>query len=86
MANAERIFLDISAVKKPKGGPRVYKPNWRMMVDERTQLKFSDFFETKDGMVEPTLEQINKWDAAGLKVKYIRLDNAGENKKLKARS
>ena len=64
----------------------MYKTNLRMMVDEHMQLKLSDFFETKDGMVEPTLEQINKWDAAGLKVKYIRFDNGGENKKLKARS
>ena len=35
-------------------------------------------------MVEPILEQINKWKAAGKTVKYIWLDNAGKKKKLKA--
>jgi hypothetical protein len=40
-----RIFLDIVTVKKkPKDGPKVYKPNWCIMVDERTGMKFLDFF------------------------------------------
>ena len=43
-----------------------------------------DFFETKDGMVESTLDNINKYNASRLKVRYIRLNNAGENKKLKS--
>jgi hypothetical protein len=42
-----RIFLDIATVKKAKDGPPVTKPNWRIMVDERTGMKFSDFFEAK---------------------------------------
>jgi hypothetical protein len=81
-----RIFLDIATVKRTKENPSVTKPNWRIMVDERTGMKFSDFFETKNGMVEPTCVQWNKWKNAGLGVKYVRLDNAGENKKLKERS
>jgi hypothetical protein len=44
---ANRIFLYISTIKKTKDGPKVTKPNWRIMVDERTGMKFSDFFETK---------------------------------------
>jgi hypothetical protein len=43
-----RIFLDISTLKYPVGF-YVTKSNWRV-----TQLKFSDFFDTKSGMVEPT--------------------------------
>jgi hypothetical protein len=81
-----RIFLDIATVKQPKDGSKVYKPNWRIMVDERTGMKFLDFFETKSGMIEPTCAQWNRWKDAGLAVKYVRLDNAGENKKLKERS
>jgi hypothetical protein len=84
--NAERIYLDLSKVKAPEGIPQPGKPNWRIMVDERTNLKFSDFFGTKDGMIEPTCEQIGKWKNAGLKVKFIRCDNAGENKKLAQRT
>jgi hypothetical protein len=76
----ERIFLDIATLKSPPEGPNVTKPNWRIMVDERTQLKFSDFFETKNGMIEPTCEQFQKWHQHGMPVKYVRLDNAGENK------
>jgi hypothetical protein len=41
--DANRIFLDIATVKKLKNGPNVTKPNWRIMVDERTGMKFSDF-------------------------------------------
>jgi hypothetical protein len=41
----------------------------------------------KNGMIEPTCAQLNKWKNAGfLVVKYLRLDNAGKNKKLKERS
>jgi len=56
------------------------------MVDERTQLKFSDFFPTKNGMVEPTCAKLMKWKQTDIPVQFIRLDNAGENKLLKTRS
>ena len=46
-----RIFHDIATVKRTKNQPNVTKPNWRIMVDGRTGLKFSDFFATKNGMV-----------------------------------
>jgi hypothetical protein len=29
------------------------------MVDEQTQLKFTDFFKMKDGMIEPTCKHFN---------------------------
>jgi hypothetical protein len=85
-AGENRIFLDIATIKKVKGGPTVTKPNWRIMVDERTGMKFSDFFETKNAMIEPTCVQLNKWKTAGREVKFIRLDNAGENKALQTRT
>jgi hypothetical protein len=56
------------------------------MVDERTQLKFSDFFDTKNGMVEETCEQLHRWKESGREAKIIRLNNAGENKLLQQRS
>jgi hypothetical protein len=81
-----RIYLDISTIKKEKDGPSVTKGNWRIMVDERLPLKFSEFFQTKSGMIEPTCQQLFKWQQAGLPVKYVRLDNAGENKALQNRT
>jgi hypothetical protein len=56
------------------------------MVDEATNLKFSDFYQTKDGMVEPTLTKWAKWQGIGIDVSNVRLDNAGENKKLQKRA
>jgi hypothetical protein len=72
-------------VKHKEGQPKMVKPNWRIMVEERTQLKFSDFYPTKNGMIEPTFEQFQKWKQSGKQVKCVRLDNAGENKKLQKR-
>ena len=79
MTGENRIFLDIAMIKKQKGGPSVTKLNWRIMVDERTGMKFSDFYASKTAMVEPTCEQWYKWKTVGLAVKFCRLDNAGEN-------
>ena len=82
-ANGERVFLDIATIKGEKDGPPPNaRRNWRIMVDERTQMKFSMFCTTKDGMVIPTLNQLARWNQNGMTVKYIRLDNAGENIKL----
>jgi len=79
-ADASRIFLDVMTVKEPNDGNR--RVIWRIMVDERLQLKFTDFYATKSGMIEPTLAKINKWKQNGYNIKYLRMDNAGENKKL----
>gem|GEM_PF-6951265 len=82
-----RVFLDLSTVKPPSHlNVRVTKPHWRIIVDERTQLKVSDFFETKNGMVEPTCELFYKWKEKGMPVKIVRMDGAGENIKLKKRT
>jgi hypothetical protein len=83
--NNGRIFLDIATIKEPSSGERASKPHWRIIVDERTGLKFSDFFPTKNGMVEPTCEKFQRWQNTGKPVKIVRMDNAGENKLLEKR-
>ena len=55
------------------------------MVDEFTGKKFSEFTETKSGMVEPTWEFLNKMKARGIPVRTIRMDPGGENLKLEKR-
>ena len=58
------------------------KPNWFIVVDEKTKMKFSRFFATKNGIVEPTCMLIDKFEKINAITKYIRCDNAGENKTL----
>lgn len=69
--NGELLFLDITTITGEKDGIKPNdKKNWRILVDERTQMKFSLFCATtKDGMVVPTLEQIGRLN--GITVKYI---------------
>jgi hypothetical protein len=81
----ERVYLDIAVIKS-KDEMVVTNPNWLIKVDEKTKLKFSSFHSSKKGMVEPTCEQFFKWMTANKLVKYVRCDNAGENKLLEQRA
>ena len=45
-------------------------------------MKFSNFYAHKDDIVEPSCKELHKWKQAGIVVKFIRCDNAGENKSL----
>jgi hypothetical protein len=82
-----RLFLDIGSIKQPKTIlTEVTWWNCRIMVDEKTQLKFVDFFEAKNDMIEPTCVQLKKWEQAKKKVDVIRLENGGENVKLEKRA
>jgi hypothetical protein len=70
------VFLDLSTVKAPVDGLKVYKPNFLMIVDARTKLKFSSFHEKKDGIVEPMCEKFHKWKKDGIPWTKVRCDNA----------
>ena len=61
------------------------KKHWKIIVDEKTGKKWSEFSETKIGMVEPTCEWLNKMKTRKIPVKVIRLDPGGENVKLEKR-
>jgi hypothetical protein len=61
-----RVHLDLSTLKprQTKKGEKqvtISKPHWQILVDGQTQLKWSNFFATKDGMVEPTCQIFQKW-------------------------
>jgi hypothetical protein len=45
-------------------------------------MKFSNFYETKNGVVEPTCKLFQRWKDAGKAVKFLQTDNAGKNKSL----
>jgi len=74
----ERLFLDISGqMRHPTKGGRKF---WAMLMDEKTSRKWSFFLKEKSELsdaVFPTIQRIIK---SGKSVKYLRLDNAGENK------
>ena len=71
--------------------PEPPNPNWRILVlGTNVQLKFSHFFKSKNKMIEPTCELMHRWGQAGILIKKLRMDNAGENialeKRLKSES
>jgi hypothetical protein len=76
----ERVSV---TVKQKEDQPKVTKPNWRIVVDEATNLKFLDFYETKNEMVETTCEMLHKWKQQGKVATFMRMDNAGENQNFK---
>ena len=89
--NWYRAYLDISTVKKTDNMPAPPNPNWRIIVlGTKVQLKFSHFFKSKNDMIEPTCELMHRWGQAGIVIKKLRMDNAGENialeKRLKSES
>jgi hypothetical protein len=82
----ERIYLDISTIKAPAGVKvTVKKLQWVIIVEGRTEKKWTDFYESKNGYVEPACVKFQRWKEAGMPVKIIRCDNAGENKLLEKR-
>jgi hypothetical protein len=81
------VFLDILSNKIMEDTDKpTTQPYWRIMVDKQTQLMFSNFYLTRDGMFEPTCEQLHRRKEAGRAVKNIRLDNGGKNKALQKRA
>ena len=80
----ERMYLDISSMRKPSMGGRQH---WVMLVDEATKYKKSVFLKKKNEQVEPIIDWIKTLKARHkIQVKIIRCDNAGENKVLERES
>jgi hypothetical protein len=77
-----RVHLDISSVKNHDYEDSTLKPYWRIIVDERTQIKFSDFFASKSGMVEPTCQLVQNLKNTGKDIRIIRCNDVRENKAL----
>ena len=77
-----RVYLDLSRIVSSKAKAQPRRPNWTIIVDEKTGYKSSMFKETKDGMIEPTCQKLHNWKQQGMEVKTIRMDNGGENKGL----
>jgi len=73
----------MTLIKKPMNiDVKLKQRNWCIMVDERTGLKYSSFHEKKSNMVEHVCRELHSWKQDGRPVKFIRCDDAEENKKL----
>ena len=77
-----RIYLDMSRIVNAKDKDQPMRPNWCLMVDEKTGYKTTSFHETKGGMVDTVCRKLSNWKDNGMAVETIRMDNGGENKKL----
>jgi hypothetical protein len=59
-----RIFTDITSIRMPKNDPKalfVSKPQMHILVGEATNIRFVRWFETKDGIVDPTCATLYQW-------------------------
>ena len=81
------MYRDLSkvTVAGDNGVVELNRKNWKLMVDEFTGKEWSEFTETKSGMVEPTCKFLNKMKARGIPVRTIQMDPGGENLKLEKR-
>ena len=76
-----RLFIDISSFKhESMGGKR----HWLIVVDEFSDCSHSFFLKRKSDQIELLPAWMKELKAKyGIDIKYIRLDNSGENKGLK---
>ena len=85
----ERLYLDLSVVTVARDDgkeAKILRKNWKILVCEATGKKWSDFTETKSGMVERTYEFLHKMEARGIFTRYVRLDPSGKNQALAKRA
>ena len=83
-----RVYLDLSMVTISKLDDtefKLMKKLWKIIMDEATGKKWSNFTPTKKGIVQCTCEFMQKMKQKGIPVSKIRLEPAGENKKLENR-
>jgi len=75
----ERLYIDISSVEqKAHDGARF----WVLVVDDKSNKSWSFFVSHRDQQVDPVFELLLLLHKNKTPVKYIRADNAGENKLL----
>ena len=79
-----RVYLDLSRLITPQAeeNKQPRRPNWRLIVDEKTGYKESKFHESKNGMIEPVCQRFKELEQSGKTVKVLQMDNGGENKGL----
>ena len=58
----KHVFLDILTINKPNivNNSILTKKNWSIIGDEFIVMKISDFYDTKNVIIEPTCERFEK--------------------------
>jgi hypothetical protein len=76
-----RIFIDLSSMKHgPEKKKTISRPYWMLIVIELMNYKVLEFINRKNELLEKACEAVRKLKQAGVNVKFVWLDNAGENK------
>jgi hypothetical protein len=76
----ERLFIDISSIQAESFGGSKY---WLLILDDFTGVSWSYFLKKKSDLSERVMELLKDLKSKhNIKVKFVRCDNAGENKKL----
>jgi hypothetical protein len=73
----ERVYIDITPIRAVSAGD---KKNWLLIVDEATDMKWSHFMATKNELSVVMMNFVREMKSKGTPLRFIRLDNAGENK------
>ena len=73
----ERLGFDLGSVKTESLGGSKF---WLLVVDYATDFPWSFFLKKKSDVPETMVKLVNEIKADGYKVKYLRCDNAGENR------
>ena len=77
----ERLGFDLSSVKTESLGGSKY---WLLVVDHATDHAWSFFLKSKSLVPETMWKFVNELKSKKYRVKYLRCDNAGENKATEA--
>ena len=75
----ERLYIDISSVNSTSLGGSKYL---NLIVDHYTNYKWPIFLKAKSDLTVKMMPIIKWFKSNGKEIKYIRCDNAGENKAL----
>ena len=74
------MFINISRVRFRESRKTTSKPYWLIIVEEETEAEFSRFLRRKKDLPDTMCSLVDKWRKGGMNIKFIRLDNASENK------
>jgi hypothetical protein len=77
----ERLYIDISSIAEKSFGRAKF---WALIIDDYSDYCWSFTLKRKSDLKEKVKTLLNDLQIAGLNVKFIRCDDAGENVTMKS--